>query len=372
MDTFKKLEILSEASQYDLACACGTGKNDRRQRDGAGHWLYPVPLPQGGYSILLKTLLSSACANDCKYCPLRSDANARRCTLSADETARVFMDYYRRGKVFGLFLSSGVTGNPDRTMERLNDTVRLLRLKHGFKGYVHLKIIPGASDAAVEEAVSLASAVSLNIETPGEQFFSQLSETKSFMDDIVRPVKLMSNLTASGARFSRVKCTTQFIVGAADENDSDIINYVDAVYNRLNFQRVYFSAYQPGLGDRNIPGEQRFELNPEDHLTREHRLYQCDFLFRQYGFQKNELFFDESGNLPLDCDPKKIWAERHLHLFPVDLNKADKEMLLRIPGVGPATVKKILNLRKIHSLQNLCEIGLKGRNLEKTLPYVTF
>ncbi|MCP3967596.1 MAG: radical SAM protein [Lentisphaerae bacterium] len=372
MDTLKKLEVLSEASQYDLACACGTGKNDRRQRDGAGHWLYPVPLPQGGYSVLLKTLLSSACANDCKYCPLRSDANAKRCTLSADETAKVFMDYYRRRIVFGLFLSSGVIGNPDRTMERLNGTVRLLRRKYGFKGYVHLKIIPGASDAAVEEAVSLASAVSLNIETPGEKYFNKLSDVKNFTSDIVRPAKLMSSLTTKGTQFSRVKCTTQFIVGAADENDSDIISYVDAVYNRLNFQRVYFSAYQPGLGDRSIPGEQRFELNPEDHLTREHRLYQCDFLFRQYGFEKSELFFDDSGNLPLDRDPKQVWADKHMHLFPVNLNKASKEMLLRIPPIGPTLAKKIIKLRKIHALHELSEIGLKGKNAKKALPYVTF
>jgi predicted DNA-binding helix-hairpin-helix protein len=372
MDTLQKLDILSEASQYDLACACGTNKNDHRKRAGNGHWLYPVPLPLGGYSILLKTLLSSCCANDCKYCPLRTDANARRCTLTPEETAKIFMEYYRSRKVFGMFLSSGVIGNPDMTMDKLNSTAAILRKKYGFKGYIHLKIIPGASDAAVEQAIGLASAVSLNIEAPGEKYFRKLSDAKDFNDDIVRPVKLMSHLTSKGMKYSKIKCTTQFIVGAADESDRELINYVDAVYKRLDFQRVYFSAYQPGLGDKGIPGEQRFMLNPDDCLTREHRLYQCDFLFRQYGFDKNELSFDRDGNLPLDRDPKQVWADMHPELFPVNVNKASKEELLRVPGIGPETAKKIMKLRKIHNLRFIEDSGLKGKNAAKPRSYIIF
>ncbi len=148
MDTIEKLKILSEDSQYDLACACGTGKEDHRKRGTEGKWLYPVALPQGGYSILLKTLLSNACKNDCKYCPLRSDTDVRRCTLRPEEVANVFMEYLKKKKVFGLFLSSGVIGTPDNTMDKINAVARLLRYKHAFKGYIHLKIIPGASDAA--------------------------------------------------------------------------------------------------------------------------------------------------------------------------------------------------------------------------------
>ena len=369
MDTLQKLDLLSEASQYDLACACGTGNDDRRKRGVDGSWIYPVPLPQGGHSVILKTLLSSCCSNDCKYCPLRSDANATRCTMTPEETAKIFMEYFYARKVFGLFLSSGVIGTPDQTMERLNDTIKILRYRHNFRGYVHLKIIPGASDAAVEEAISLSSAVSLNIETPGEKYFSQLSDSKNFLDDIVRPVKLMSNMTAKGEKFSRVKCTTQFIVGAADETDRDLINYVDAVYNRLKFQRVYFSAYQPGLGDPEIPGEQRFELQPGDQLTREHRLYQCDFLFRQYGFKKDELCYDPSGNLDLTRDPKQVWADNHPELFPIDLNQASREELLKIPGIGPTTTKKIIKLRKQHRIKHLEDLGIKGKQLQKSSAY---
>lgn len=368
--THKKLDILSEASQYDLACACGTGKEDRRHRSQDGSkWLYPVTLPGGGYSILLKTLLSNCCSNDCKYCPLRTDANARRCSLTPEETARLFMEYYHNRKVFGLFLSSGVIGTPDYTMQQLNNTVAILRRKYGFKGYVHLKIIPGASDAAVEEAISLSTAVSLNIETPGEKYFRKLSAAKDFNADIVRPVKLMSRLTARGEKYAKVKCTTQFIVGAADENDMEIVDYMDAVYNRLKFERVYFSAYQPGLGAPDIPGERNFTLKPEDHLTREHRLYQCDFLLRKYGFEKNDLIFGADGNLKLDRDPKQVWADNHPEYFPVRINSAVKNDLLRIPGVGPETANKIIEYRKVHHLKSLEDIGLKGAQLAKAGGY---
>ncbi len=171
-DTERKLEILSADAQYDLACACGTSKDEHRKRGAGSRWIYPVTLPNGGKSVLFKTLISYVCTGDCRYCPLREKMDIRRCSLSPEETARVFLDYYNRGKVFGLFLSSGVLGSADATMDRLNATAGLLRKKYGYRGYIHLKIIPGASAAAIEEAISLASAVSLNIETPGEGYLA--------------------------------------------------------------------------------------------------------------------------------------------------------------------------------------------------------
>ena len=167
MDTIEKLKVLSEDSQYDLACACGTGKEDHRKRGTNGSWLYPIAMPKGGYSVLLKTLLSNSCSNDCKYCPLRSETDMRRCTLRPEEVVNLFLEYFKKKMIFGLFLSSGVIGNADYTMDKINTVARILRKKHQFRGYLHLKIIPGASDAAIEETLSLASAVSLNIETPG-------------------------------------------------------------------------------------------------------------------------------------------------------------------------------------------------------------
>jgi predicted DNA-binding helix-hairpin-helix protein len=343
MDTVEKLRVLSEDSQYDLACACGTGKDEHRKRGPDGRWLYPVSLPQGGYTVLLKTLLSNACVNDCKYCPLRSETNVRRCTLQPEEVARVFMEYQKKKRVFGLFLSSAVINNADYTMDKINTAARLLRYKHNFRGYIHLKIIPGASDAAIEDALSLATAVSLNIETPGRKHFTALSSKKDYDKDILHPIKLIGRLTEKGMRFSKVKCTTQFIVGASDERDSEIIHYMFGLYKRLNFKRVYFSAYQRGLGHPEILGEKQFFIDPEDSFMREHRLYQVDFLIRRYGFISEDILLDKTGNLRLDKDPKEVWAESHPEFYPVRINTSDKEALLRVPGLGPETAKRILN-----------------------------
>jgi predicted DNA-binding helix-hairpin-helix protein len=221
--TQEKLEILSADAQYDLACACSTSKDEHRRRTAEGKWIYPVTLPSGGKSVLFKTLASNVCTNDCRYCPLREQMDVRRVSLAPEETAKVFLDYFNQRKVFGLFLSSGVLGSPDATMDRLNGVARLLRRRHGFRGYIHLKIIPGASDAAVQEAVSLASAVSLNIETPGEKNLAKLSKKKQYIRDIIEPIKLISKLTGRGSRYERVKQTTQFIVGAAGEQDAEIV-----------------------------------------------------------------------------------------------------------------------------------------------------
>jgi predicted DNA-binding helix-hairpin-helix protein len=371
MDTIKKLQILSEDSQYDLACACGTGKDDRRHRGIDGKWLYPVTLPNGGNSIMLKTLLSNCCSSDCKYCPLRNDTNINRCSLNPEETAKVFMDYYRHRKVFGMFLSSGVINNPDYTMDKINSVAAILRKKYKFKGYLHLKIIPGASNAAIEETMSLASAVSVNIETPGEGHFNKLSEKKNYLSDIVRPLKFIGNQIAHNRKFSRIKTSTQFIVGASDEADNEIIKYSFGLYRKLNMDRIYFSAYQAGLGKSDIPGE-NFKLSNDEHFVREHRLYQSDFLIRQYGFEIEDFFYEMDGSLSLDKDPKQVWADYHTEYFPININKADKEELLRIPGIGPISVKRIIKLRKIHTLKSLADVGVKGKLFEKASNYVKY
>ncbi|MBI3815259.1 MAG: helix-hairpin-helix domain-containing protein, partial [Nitrospinae bacterium] len=249
---------------------------------------------------------------------------------------------------------------------------RLLRYKHNFKGYIHLKIIPGASDAAIENTLSLASAVSLNIETPGKKHFDVLSSKKDYMNDIIRPLKLLSNLTGKESRFSHVKCTTQFIVGASDETDSEIIEYMSGLYNRLNFKRVYFSAYQKGLGDSGIPGERQIISRTDNPFMREHRLYQADYLIRKYGFTSKDIILDGRGNLRLDKDPKEIWAESHPEFYPVRLNTSNRESLLRVPGLGPDTAAKILKIRKEGRITNLEALGVKGKRLEKAKGYVIF
>jgi len=371
-DTDRKLEILSDDAKYDLACACGTNQDDGRRRGGNGRWIYPITLPNGGKSVLFKTLVSNVCTNDCKYCPLRQEQDIRRCTLSPEETARVFLDYHRRREVFGLFLSSGVVGSADATMERLNATARLLRRQHSFKGYVHLKIIPGASQAAIEEAVSLADAVSLNIETPGAAHLAKLSTRKSFMQDIIEPMKYISRLTARGSKFAKVKQTTQFIVGPAGESDAEIVKYMGGLYQRLRMHRVYFSAYQRGLGDPSLSSVQGDERSSDAVFMREHRLYQVDFLMRKYGFRDADVPFDAQGNLSLETDPKEAWASSHPEYFPLNVNRASRLELLRVPGLGPITVNRILQQRRTQRLGSLEELGRVGARLGKARPYITF
>lgn len=371
-DTQEKLKILSADAQYDLACACSTSKDEHRQRSGDGKWIYPITLPNGGKSVLFKTLLSNVCTNDCKYCPLREQMDVRRCSLRPEETAKVFLDYYNQRKVFGLFLSSGILGSADATMDRLNGVARLLRKKHGFRGYIHLKIIPGASDAAIEEAVSLASAVSLNIETPGEKRLAKVSKKKRYIQDIIEPIKLISKLTGCGSRYQRVKQTTQFIVGAAGEPDAEIVKYMYGLYERLKMHRVYFSAYQKGLGDESIAGEQAGQERPADILMREHRLYQVDFLLRKYGFKESDIVFEKNENLSLTIDPKEAWALRHPEVFPVDINRASRFALLRVPGLGPVTVNRILEQRKAARIRHIEDVGKVGLRLEKAKQYLTF
>ncbi len=368
-DTRKKLEILSADAQYDLACACGTAKDEHRRRGTEEKWIYPVTLPSGGASVLFKTLISNVCENDCKYCPLRADQDVRRCTLSAEETANTFLDYYNRDKVFGLFLTSGVLGTPDATMERLNRVARILRYRRNFRGYIHLKIIPGASPGAIEEAVSLSSAVSLNIETPGADHLAKVSTRKRFMEDIVEPIKLISRLTGKGNKYPRVKQTTQFVVGAAEETDSEIVRYMWGLYDRLHLKRIYFSAYQKGLGDPSIDKEPE---SPTDVFIREHRLYQVDFLLRKYGFTESDICFDKTGFLSLKIDPKEQWAKLHPEYFPVDINQASKYQLLRVPGLGQITVKRILEQRKSARINGIRDVGKPTVVLEKATPYLHF
>jgi predicted DNA-binding helix-hairpin-helix protein len=292
-----------------------------------------------------------------------------RCTLSNEETVDTFLDYYSRREVFGLFLSSGVIGTPDATMQRLIDTAAILRKRHKFRGYIHLKIIPGSSDAAIEQAVSLSSSVSLNIETPGKDYLSKLSNSKDFQKDIVEPIKLISRLTAKGSPYHRVKHTTQFIVGAAGENDLQIVRYMGGLYERLGLDRIYFSAYQRGLGEKDLPGEQS-QIEPQQVLTREHRLYQVDFLMRKYGFSDSEIPMDDSGRLSLQMDPKLAWAQKHPEFFPVNLNVASKWDLLRVPGLGPTTVKSILERRKSARFGKINDLGKPNARLAKAQPYL--
>lgn len=367
-DTAEKLATLSRDSRYDLACACATRADEHRRRSPDDTWIYPVIHPDGRATFLFKVLLSNECVNRCAYCPLRAGADIARCTLAPEELARAFLSYYRAGRVSGLFLSSAVRGSPDDTMERINRVAVSLR-RARFRGYIHLKIIPGASDAAIEQALGLATAVSLNIETAGEANFRRLDTGKEYLRDIVRPMRLIGALTAKGRRYAGVKQTTQFVVGAAQETDAELIRYTWRLYKGLGLARVYFSAYQRAAGSA--------ALSPvrgnRDLLMREHRLYQADWLIRKYGFAVDEIPLGPDGNLSLEADPKEIWARAHPEFFPVAVNRDDAARLLRVPGIGQVAAKRILALRRdgtsFRSPEDLARaVVLRG----KAVPYLSF
>lgn len=370
-DITEKLAILSRDSQYDLACACGTAMDEHRRRSKDDKWIYPVTLPSGGTTFLFKTLLSNECINNCKYCPLRADSSTRRCNLTPEELSKTFFSYYRSHKVSGLFLSSGMSRNPDATMERINRVALDLRRKE-FRGYIHLKIIPGSSSAAIRQSLALASAVSLNIETAGEQNFKNLSTTKDYTKDILTPLQLISRLTSRDGPYHGVRQTTQFVVGAAGETDGQIINYTWNLYKRLGLSRVYFSAYQRGVGSPDLPGE-KSSLSNAQLLMREHRLYQVDWLMRKYGFKLEEIPLATNGSLSLEVDPKQMWARLHPEFFPVKINWDEPGRLLRVPGLGQVMVERIVALRKngvkIHSFRDFAKENKLLKNAQR---YVTF
>ncbi len=371
LETEEKLSILSKASQYDLACACATGKDGHRRRSKDNKWIYPVTMQNGRTTFLFKTLLSNECTNNCKYCPLRVERDPLRVSLTAEETSRVFLSYYRQGIVNGLFLSSGVTKNPDFTMERINAVAAILR-RSNFKGYIHLKIIPGSSEQAISKSLSLATAVSLNIETAGEKNFKELSTTKNYTNDIMQPIRLISKLTRRGAPYYGRHQTTQFVIGAARETDKEIINSSWQLYKELKLNRIYFSAYQRGSGALDLYGENSTQTN-NDLLNREHRLYQADWLMRKYGFSAEEIPLEQTGNLSLTIDPKELWAKMHPEFFPVNINRADKFKLLRVPGLGLVMVNRIISLREAgYRVRALSDLGRVAKTLSRALPYITF
>lgn len=387
MDTQQKLDILSRDAQYDLSCACGTKNPDEhRKKNQAGDgWLYPTTTASGGPGIILKTLLGNRCANDCKYCPLRENQDFRPVAISPYEMASFFYEFQLKRPLIGIFLSSAVLGDGEKTMAQLVATAEILRKHFHYRGYIHLKIIPGASRASIESALRYASAVSLNIETPGGVHFSKLTDRKNYQKDIIEPLTFIAEQTQKGGRYSRVHTSSQFIVGASDESDQEILNYGSRMYTNLQMGRLYYSAYQSGLGDPSIPGEQKveiqseqlslFDLGPQvgaspDLLVREHRLYQADWLLRCYGFSYQDLVFDKCGNLNLQKDPKLVWAESHPELFPLSIKRASKEELLRVPGLGPSYVEKIIQGRGSCAISSLEDLRLPPSTVRKAQSFL--
>ena len=381
MDTQQKLDILSRDAQYDLSCACGT-KNPaehRRQSGDGSSWLYPVTTASGGAGIMLKTLMGNRCSNDCRYCPLRANQDFRPAALGAAEIASFFYDLQKRRGLIGIFLSSAVLSTPDKTMQLLIDAAKILRTQYRYRGFIHLKIIPGCSLSAIDEALMYASALSLNIEVPSADHFCQLSATQDYGRDIMERLRYIASQTAVGTRHEHVGVSSQFIVGASDEDDRQILSAVNDLYGTMGISRVYYSAYQRGLGECSIPGERGRVIEPDlfgyetssAPLVREHRLYQADWLLRVYGFAYEELPFTQDGNLSREKDPKQLWAEANPARFPLSVNRASREELLRVPGIGPTWAKRIVSLRREGRISSLSAIGFPSSLGGKASRYLT-
>lgn len=369
MDSQEKLEALGVAAQYDLCGACCNPKNDpkaHRQRGHMERWVYPAVLPDGRSILLMKVLMSNVCENNCLYCVNRRGNDQPILSFAPQELASLFMRMFHANLVQGLFLSSAIFKSAVQTMDRMIKTVELLRYRYRFQGYIHLKVLPGAGISQLERAVKLADRVSVNLEAPSVSRLSKIAPQKRFSEELLSRIRLLSRLIKQanhGKRYGPKGQTTQFVVGAAGESDTEILGVSKNLYDKLDLSRIYFSAFQPAVGTP-LDG-----LKPTP-LLREHRLYQADFLFRRYGFSMEEIGFTEEGNLPLGKDPKMIWAEGHPEYFPVEVNTAPKELLLRIPGFGPITVKRILRIRREHRIRSLDQLKRMGAVTRNALGYV--
>jgi len=335
---------------------------------------YTIPLrmavmPGGRRLPLLKSMLTTACERNCLYCGFRAGCDPQRVTFQPDEMARLFLGLHRRGVAHGLFLSSGVVGGGARAQDKLIDTAEVLRRKLGYRGYLHLKIMPGAERDQVVRAMQLADRVSINLEAPSPAHLKRLAPLKKYDDELLAGLQWADDarhtLPASTAWRGRwPSTTTQFVVGPAGESDLDLLSLTTRLTHRLGLSRAYFEAFTPHVG---TPLE---AVRPEDP-RRAHRLYQASFLLRDYGFDLEELAFDSQGGLPRHTDPKLAYAQAALADSPVEVNRAPRELLLRVPGIGPRTADALLDARRQRSLCSLDQLHRLGVIAERAAPYIT-
>jgi putative DNA modification/repair radical SAM protein len=379
VDLRQKLEILADAAKYDASCASsGTAKRDST-RGGLGNTegmgICHAYAPDGRCISLLKLLLTNACVFDCAYCVNRASSNIRRARFTVEEVVKLTLDFYRRNAIEGLFLSSGIIRSPDWTMEQLVRVARTLREEHGFHGYIHLKTIPDAAPALVEEAGRWADRLSINIELPEAASLARLAPEK----DLAGIRRAMGGLRtriegaaeeartarrAKAPRFAPAGQSTQMIVGADASDDATVLGTATDLYAGYRLKRVYYSAYSP------VPDASRMLPPIAPPLIREHRLYQADWLLRFYGFSREEVVAGgEGGMLDLEIDPKTAWALKHRADFPVDLNRAPRERLLRVPGLGAKTVERIVAARR-HAAIRTADLARLRVSLAKVLPFV--
>ena len=378
LDTRQKLAILADAAKYDASCASsGTAKRDSRGGKGIGSTegmgICHAYAPDGRCISLLKILLTNSCIFDCHYCINRKSSNVRRARFTAEEVVHLTLAFYRRNYIEGLFLSSGIIRSSDYTMEQLVEVARSLRVDHDFRGYIHLKTIPDADPGLIHQAGLYADRVSINVELPTARGLERLAPEKSAiriegaMRDMKGAIEDGRDATRkyrSAPNFAPAGQSTQMIVGADSANDSDIVVRASQLYDRFALRRVYYSAFSP------IPDASAVLPLQRPPLMREHRLYQSDWLMRFYGFKPKEVVAaTEDGMLPLDIDPKMAWALKFRQSFPVDVNRASKDQLLRVPGLGTRAVKRILQTRRWRMLR-LEDVARLTVSIAKVRPFI--
>jgi putative DNA modification/repair radical SAM protein len=351
---FEKLKILSDAAKYDVSCVSSGVERSNNVIGGIGNasaaGICHAWSSDGRCISLLKILLTNDCIYDCKYCLNKVTNNIKRATFTPEEVAELTIQFYRRNYIEGLFLSSAVEKSPDHTMENIYKVLYLLRYKYNFWGYVHVKVIPGASPLLVEKTGALADRMSVNIELPTRESLKILAPQKK-IEKILEPMSLIKNETAryiedkkhsvNAPRFVPGGQSTQMIIGATPDSDKTILNVSQNLYDRFSMKRVFFSAYIPVVTSPNLPA-----VSSMPPLLREHRLYQADWLMRFYYFKSEELFTAIEPNLDLEFDPKMMYALRNLDRFPIEINKASYEELLRVPGLGVTSAQRIIRERK--------------------------
>ena len=369
MDVLEKLSILTDAAKYDAACTSSGGSRSFK-KGHIGNTSSSVAgcchsfSADGRCVTLLKVLMTNRCIYDCKYCVNRRSNDTRRTAFTPEELADLTINFYRRNYIEGLFLSSGVYRNPDYTMEVMIPTLRLLRETYRFNGYIHAKAIPGAAPELVEQLGLLADRLSVNIELPSESGLKLLAPDKS-KKAILTPMRQIQSRNIQNKeelvkyrhapKFAPAGQSTQLIIGATPEDDLHILRLTQGLYDQYRLKRVFYSAYVPVVEHTLLPGK---DVKPP--LLREHRLYQADWLLRFYGFRAEELLDEEHRNFDPRVDPKCSWALAHPHFFPVEVNQADYETLLRIPGVGVVSARRILSARRTGPLhtEDLRKLGV--------------
>lgn len=366
MEVLDKLKILADAAKYDVSCS-SSGSNRKNTKDGLGNasmsGICHSWSDDGRCISLLKMLFTNECIYNCAYCINRSTNDLPRATFTPEEVADLTINFYKRNYIEGLFLSSAVYKSPNYTMELLVDTVRRLREEKKFNGYIHLKAIPGADQEIIERAGSYVDRMSVNIELPSSESLKALAPQKN-KESILKPMSFINTRMLQAVeekkrfrfadKFVPAGQTTQLIVGATREDDLKILRLSEGLYKGYKLKRVYYSAYVPVSSNPNLP------VISTPPLLREHRLYQADWLLRFYGYGASELLDDHKPNFDLEVDPKCDWALRNIKLFPVEINKADYHMLLRIPGIGVKSAMRIVAARRFGALDfdNLKKLGV--------------